>query len=281
MEKTLSDLDSETHKTNKVFQDAVTWSLPSIKGTSPGAEKTERKVNIDDVKQFEQRIKKQIDDIKREKDNPTFLTVEKIEEIQKHAHDEAYEKAYKEAYDKGIKDSEKFLEEQLQAERSQLKENAIQLQQCLNTLSQPLKDIDTDVEQQLTDIVFYFCKNLLGHELSTDHTHILKLIQKSITSLPLAQRNIVVKLNPTDQQLLKEGGVDIAEQDWKVEADEDVAVGGCVINTESSSVDLGIENRIKKLTSQLYSGLKQPDDEALKLGSEDAAVESDFEIKDE
>ena len=272
----MSDLDQ--NKSKDKFQNAVAWSLPEIKGAvSGGGVVREQKIDIDDVKQFESRIKKQIEAIKREQDNPTYLTVKQIEEVQKQAYDEAY----KEAYKKGTEDSEKFLESKLQEERKELKQKALQLQQCFNVLSKPLKDVDLEVEQQLTDIVFHFCKQLLTHELNIDATHILRLIQKSVASLPVAQRNILVKLNPSDIDLLKECDINVSEQDWKVETDESVSAGGCIIETETSSMDLGIETRLKKLTSQLYSGLKQPDDVAINLDNKNEELDSDLEIKDE
>lgn len=274
--KSLSNI-TETDSTDK-FTDAVTWVLPEIKGTLvKNNSKRKKLIDIDDVKLFEERIKKQIEAIKKEKDNPTYLTVKQIEDVQKQAYDEAY----KNAYEKGIADSEKYLEEKLQEERKELKNKAAQLQQCFNTLSRPLHDVDLEVEQKLTDIVFFFCKQLLGHELNVDSSHMLRLIQQSVASLPVAQRNIIVKLNPSDIQLLKEGDVDTTDQDWKVEVDESIAKGGCVINTSTSSVDLGIENRIKKLTQQLYSGLTEPDDISLKIDDDDKDLNTDLEIEDE
>lgn len=268
---------TETDSTDK-FTDAVTWLLPEIKGIPAQKNaKREQTIDIDDVKLFEERIKKQIESIKKEKDNPTYLTVKQIEEVQKQAYDEAY----KAAYEKGIAESEKYLEEKLQEERKELKNKAAQLQQCFNTLTHPLHDIDLEVEQKLTDIVFYFCKQLLGHELNVDSSHMLRLVQQSVASLPVAQRNIIVKLNPSDIELLKEGDVDITDQDWKVEIDESITKGGCIINTATSSVDLGIENRIKKLTQQMYSGLTEPDDLSLNVGDNDEGLKTDREIEDE
>lgn len=274
--KSLSNI-TEPDSTNK-FTDAVTWVLPEIKGKPvQGNSRNEKLIDIDDVKLFEERIKQQIAAIKKEKDNPTYLTVKQIEDVQKQAYDEAY----KEAYEKGIAESEKFLENKLQEERKELKDKANQLQQCFNTLSRPLQDVDLEVEQKLTDIVFYFCKQLLGHELNVDSSHILRLIQQSVASLPVAQRNITVKLNPSDIQLLKDGEIDINDQDWKVEVDENIAKGGCIINTLTSSVDLSIENRIKKLTSQLYAGLTEPEDTSLKIDDDDDSLNTDLEIEDE
>jgi len=276
----LSDLNERKHK--QQFNDAVTWALPQIKAAASSPKVTaERKTDIDDVKQFESRIKKQIEAIKHEQDHPTYLTVKQIEDIQKLAHDEAYEAAYKDAYEKGTKDSEDFLETQLRDERARLNQNAAQLQQCINTLSQPLKDLDTEIEQQLTDTVFHFCKQILLHELTNDPAHITHLIQQSVLRLPVAQRKTTIKLNPDDINLLKESDIDVADQDWKVEPDESVAAGGCIIESKSSSMDMSIEKRLQAVTRQLYSGLELPDEDNINLSAtaDDEPAEADSEAE--
>jgi len=261
-------LSDPVDKNTRQFKDAVAWSLPKIHGQNTKKSiRPERKIDIDEVKEFEIRIKKQIEAIKQEQENPTFLTVKQIQDIQQQAHDEAYEKAYKEAYEKGTKDAEQFLQEQLQSERLTLQEKAIQLQQCFNTMAKPLADIDSEVEQQLTDTVFYFCKHILTHELSTDPSHVLTLIQSAVSGLPITQQKVVIKLNPADIYLLSENQIEIDEQEWKLEADESIAVGGCIVATDVSSVDLNIEDRIKQLTEQLYDGLQAPSEQTMKLSA--------------
>ena len=147
-EKSLSDLDQNKSKNN--FQNAVAWSLPEIKGAvSGGRVVREQKIDIDDVKQFESRIKKQIEAIKREQDNPTYLTVKQIEEVQKQAYDEAY----KEAYKKGTEASEKFLESKLQEEEvrnllNDSKENSKQLEEQEAIMTKNMEEISEEFEKK-------------------------------------------------------------------------------------------------------------------------------------
>jgi len=255
--KSLSDFDFD--KSNKSFKDAVSWSLPAVEGdiinkhTQPRAQ-----LEIDDVRLFEERIQKRIQRIKQQEETPTFLTVKQIEEVQTQAYDEAYKVGFEEAYKKGTEDSERFIQEQLVAERAVLKQNAQQLQNCFNMLSKPLDAVDQDVEQQLTETVFYFCKQILAHELRIDSTHVLHLMQQAITRLPVAQRQIIIHLNPADIALLEQDGISDSDHGWTFEADTGVSAGGCIIKTEVASIDLSLEKRLSEITDQLFSGLKPP-----------------------
>lgn len=241
------------------------WSLPEIAGTDKKYLSSEKKIKIDDVKLFEERIKKQIQDIKDEEKRPTHLTVKQIEDIQKLAYDEAYQQAYEEAYNKGVKDSADYIESQLIEERRILNKNALQLQQCFDMLSNPVKEMDIEVEQQLTDMVFSFCKHILSHKINNDSAHILRLIKESIARLPMAKRRISINLNPTDIKLLNDSEVDFTDDDWKIVSDESISAGGCLIQTDASSVDVNIDDRLRTITRQLYGDLKMPAEESINL----------------
>jgi len=256
--KSLSDFDIE--KSNKSFKEAVSWSLPAVEGHVVNKHtKPEQRVEIDDVQLFEQRIKKRLARIKQQQDQPTFLTVKQIEEVQKQAYDEAYKIGYDEAYEKGIADSENYIQQQLTAEQAVLKQNAQQLQKCFNLLSKPLDDVDREVEQQLTEMVFFFCKQILAHELSVDSRHVFDLMRQATSRLPIAQKQIIVHLNPADIALLEQNDVHDSDLGWKFEADTSVTAGGCLIKTEVASIDLSLEKRLSEITGQLFSGLQLPE----------------------
>lgn len=278
--------DKKEGNTKASFESAVTWTMPPVSGeTIKQHIKPEKKTNLDDVRSFESRIKKQIADIQHQKDNPTYLTVSQLQDIQKAAHDEAYKKGYDEAYKKGTEDSDKFIQQELEQNRQELKQKATQLQNCFNVLSKPLSDIDDAVEQQLTELVFYLTKQIISHEISISPEHITGVLQQAITRLPMAQRQVLIKLNPADIQLLKDNEIKIEDNDWKLEADESIAAGGCLVESETVRIDRRIETRMKELCQQLFSGLDHPQsaDELDTETSNNRATDNDsaLEITDE
>jgi len=282
--KSLSDINEK--KSAESFDSAVTWTMPDVTGQAIKKKiKPEKTTSLDDVRSFETRIKKQIADIQAQKDNPTYLTVSQLQDIQKQAHDEAYKKGYDDAYKKGTEDSKQHIQKEINQQRQELKQKATQLQQCFNALSRPLGDVDEAVEQQLTEMVFYLTKQIISHEISIGPEHITGILQQAISRLPMAQRQVLIKLNPADIKLLQENEIKIEDHDWKLEADDSIAAGGCLVESESVRIDRRIETRMKELSQQLFSGLKLPEN-ATDLNTGDANDHrsdngSDLEISDE
>lgn len=118
-------------------------------------------------------------------------------------------------------------------------------------LEQPLKELDKDVEHQLTELAMTVGRLLLKKECSTDASHIKNIIHEALDFLPLKSRNIRVRLNPADIQLMKEAGVDVDAEAWECVADKSVTQGGCQIESDQSHIDASLETRVQQLVDQL------------------------------
>lgn len=274
--------DSDEKKPREVFKDAVSWDMPEVQGDVINKTlKPEKKIELDDVRQFEERIKKQIEQIQRRKDNPTYLTVSQLQEIQKQAYDEAYQQGYEEAYKKGTADADNFLKKQTESQRQDLQQKAAQLQHAFDALAKPLEDVDKAVEQQLTEMVYYLVRQILDFELATNPAHITRVLQQAISRLPMSQRNVLIKLNPADVKLLQENEITIEGHEWRLEADDKIAAGGCLVESESVRIDRRLETRMKDLVKHLFTGLEQP---SLDIVDEDSLTplgDDDLEVSDE
>ncbi len=163
-------------------------------------------------------------------------TVEEIEALQKQAYDEARVAGHAEGVKQGLQE---------------VKQKANKLQAVINFLQQPLEDMDEEVEHQLTELTMLLAKQLLKKESSVDHQHIQNLLHESLQYLPLKSRDIRVRLNPADIELLKLGEVNLDEQSWQCVADTSVRAGGCIIESDRSVLDATVENRITQLMEQL------------------------------
>jgi flagellar assembly protein FliH len=163
-------------------------------------------------------------------------TVEEIEALQQQAYEEARKAGHAEGVKQGLQE---------------IKQKANKLQAVINFLQQPLDDIDEQVEYQLTELSMLLAKHLLKKESSIDHQHIQNLLHESLQYLPLKSRDIRVRLNPADVELLKLGEVNPDQQSWQCVADASVRAGGCIIESDQSVVDASVENRITQLMQQL------------------------------
>ncbi|MCW8936278.1 MAG: FliH/SctL family protein [Gammaproteobacteria bacterium] len=159
-------------------------------------------------------------------------TVEEIEALQKQAYDEAVKAGHAEGLKQGLQEAAK-------------------LQNIFNFLQQPLNELDKQVEHQLTDLTMTLAKMLLQKESQLDAEHIQNLIHQSLDYLPVKSRDIQVRLNAADIDLLNQAEIDTAAQSWKCVEDNSITQGGCVIESSTSHIDSTVENRIQQLVDQL------------------------------
>lgn len=163
-------------------------------------------------------------------------TVEEIEALQK----QAYEEAKKAGFDDGLK---KGLDE--------MKQKANKLQSMFNFFVQPLEEMDSEVEHQLADLAILLAQQLLKKESSIDAQHIHNLVRESLDYLPIKARDVRVRLNPDDIALLNQAEIDTNEQVWKCVSDASVKSGGCMIESDTSHIDVSVETRVQQLVDQL------------------------------
>ncbi|MCW9047948.1 MAG: FliH/SctL family protein [Gammaproteobacteria bacterium] len=159
-------------------------------------------------------------------------TVEEIEALQKQAYDEAVKAGHAEGLKQGLQE-------------------AARLQNVFNFLQHPLNELDKQVEHQLTDLTMTLAKMLLQKESQLDVEHIQNLVHQSLEYLPVKSRDIHVRLNSADIDLLNQAEIDTAAQSWKCIADNTITQGGCVIESSTSHIDSTVENRIQQLVDQL------------------------------
>ncbi len=163
-------------------------------------------------------------------------TVEEIEALQKQAYDEAVKAGHAEGLNKGMQE---------------MTAKANKLQNMFNFLQQPLNELDVQVEQQLTELAILLAKQLLQKECSLDVKHIEKLVHDSLEYLPVKARDISVRLNAQDVELLNKAEINTNAQSWKCVTDNSVTPGGCIIESSTSHIDASVETRVQQLVDQL------------------------------
>lgn len=163
-------------------------------------------------------------------------TVEDIEAL----HKQVYEEAVKKGREDGLKQG--LAEMQTQAK---------QLQQMFNYFEHPLQTLDKDVEQQLTELALSVARLVIKKATVADAEHIQNLVHEAISFLPVNARNVSVRINTFDRQLLEQAGIDTETQDWACISDDKIKQGGCVIESATSHIDATLEKRLAEVFEQL------------------------------
>lgn len=181
--------------------------------------------------------------------NLSATTVNELESIQKQAYQEGFALGQKE----GFEQTKQLMEN-----------NAAALQSIVDVLSEPLKELDDDVVNQLAQLSMTVAKQVVRRELHTDEGEIVGVVREAMNALPASTRKITLNIHPEDAELIRSSfslgdDSDADELRWRVIEDPIITRGGCKISSENSSIDATVESRLNRIISTLLGGERESD----------------------
>ena len=194
-------------------------------------------------------VSKAVDNAKHNK-SPSLMTAEQIERIQDQAFKEAYAAGFKKGQGEGKASGEK-----------EILNNAKLLDELLESLSQPYKDMDHEVGQQLVNLSISIARQLVRRELKIDPSQIMGVVQEALTVLPVGSRDVKVCLHPDDVLVIKnmltqsEGS-----RSWSLVDDPGLMRGDCRILTETSQIDASLDKRLAAIAAKILGGVRLEDE---------------------
>lgn len=200
---------------------------------------------------------------------PTRLTVEQIEAVQKQAYDEAYAQGKKEGYAQGYHEGfQEGMQQGREEGRKQgyaeqvgvLQQQAQTFEALLQTLTQPLQQLDARVEQALVKLALGVAAQLVRRELKTDPGQVVAVIREAIAALPLAAQHVQLHLHPEDAALVRQLlNLDQRHLEWEILEDPLITRGGCLVTTDVSRIDATVENRLAAVIANVLGGEREAD----------------------
>jgi flagellar assembly protein FliH len=187
-------------------------------------------------------------------DEPTpILTVDEIEAMQKQAYDEAFAQGKMHGFDEG---SKKGYEDNLHLLESQ----AATLVGLLESLSEPFKCLDEEVEKELVKLAIGIATQIIRREIKLDPGQIVAVVRETINVLPLASQKISLKLHPEDAELVRSAlALDEMSPSWSIVENPLITRGGCEVDTEISHVDATLEHRLAATIATILGGERAQD----------------------
>jgi flagellar assembly protein FliH len=132
-----------------------------------------------------------------------------------------------------------------QSMSNELGAKAQKISEVLEVLSRPLHELDIEVETQLVAVAGSIARAVVRRELKTQPDQIIALVRETIKLLPIAAREVRVRLHPDDAAIIRERLPEpTSERAWSMIEDPVMSRGGCQVSSEYSTVDAGVEQRI-------------------------------------
>ncbi len=164
------------------------------------------------------------------------------------------EQARKEGYAQGH-------EEGLRAGQQEIRKQVQLLEQLLVALQQPFAELDTAVEEQLSQLAMLVARHLVRRELKADPGQVIAVVREALAALPITSRTVRLHLHPEDAALVREA-FSLSEEEAHIQVLDDPVQsrGGCRVQTDNSQIDASVETRLNGLIAQVMGGEREEDE---------------------
>lgn len=122
---------------------------------------------------------------------------------------------------------------------------ARKLVELLGRVEAELEQLRSEQQEATTRLAFALAEKLAGAELEARPSLVARIVEASLARLPRASR-VVVRLHPDDVAL-----VPLTQPFHEVLADDSLARGDCIIESNVGRVDARMRTRIESLRSAL------------------------------
>jgi flagellar assembly protein FliH len=168
------------------------------------------------------------------------LALEKLKEIEERAYREAYELGKKEGNEQGIKDVQLMIESKLR-----------DLDASIEYLGSLRLNLLEKNEAKIVELCYSFAEKIAHKEIQKDPAYIIGLIKKlavgiqeqldTIVKISKEDHDFIESMNQTFKRTIKLG------KNTKIEVDESLHRGDCIIETNYGVVDATFDARVQQL----------------------------------
>lgn len=202
------------------------------------------------------------------------LTVDEIEKMQKQAYDEAFAQGKKESYELGFEEgTSKGFEQGFEQGKKEgakkgyddslhlLRKQTAEFVKLLESLSEPFKELDATIENELVDLAVGIASQLVRREIKVDPGQIIAVIREAVNALPVASQKLTLRMHPEDAELIRSSlSLDDISSPWNIIEEPLITRGGCKVETETSNIDSTVENRLAVIVATVLGGERAGDE---------------------
>ena len=190
-------------------------------------------------------IKQQSDETMSEAQNEAQAIIQKAQAEAKNIEEKAFQSGYEAGHESAISEIEGKVSSISKAFEKGLRDIAA------------LKDeILGQAESDIIRLTIAVAERLLCGELKHNPDSIVAIVKEAI-KMARSNGDVTIRVNPEDAATLKEHISELAEyisntDKVRIEGSESLTPGGCIVETETNSIDMSLETRLETI-DQLFS----------------------------
>jgi len=181
-----------------------------------------------------------------------YLNDDEVKKVVEEKIERVRQKAFQQGYEKGRAEAEKEVTEQF-------KNSSLQIVNLVENLNVYMDSLNKEIEQEIIELVLSVSETVIRNELSRPDV-VSTIIMDSLRKT-CSKRNLIIKLHPDSGHYFEQVAKAIKEQNFdldsiKIEIDENVGVGGCIIETDKSIVDGRLDSILKEVRHTMQELIK-------------------------
>ncbi|HEX7817087.1 FliH/SctL family protein [Dyella sp.] len=178
-------------------------------------------------------------------ETPPRPTVFELEELERQAREEGFITGLAEGRAKAAEE---------------LREQRARLDALFESAARPLQMLDEVIEQELARLAMVVARRVLAQELRMAPELVVRAVREAAVFLPLAERELRVRLHPDDVALMRE--LDAVETAWQLLPDPSLERGDCLLESGRSRLDARVETRLSAVVDAVLGPDADSDDAA-------------------
>jgi flagellar assembly protein FliH len=175
-------------------------------------------------------------------------------EIKQFTEDELTQQLNK-AYQKGLNDGIKQTHDEFQAD---VKHHVDLLDKVAKQILNSKYDLIRTNDEIILKMALNIARKVIKTELKINPDIISNVLKSVLEKLATIEKEIFVRLNPEDKEILNQNLSEVGShlQEIKIEGDERITKGGCVVETNYSTIDATIETQLEEIERALFKELE-------------------------
>jgi flagellar assembly protein FliH len=182
------------------------------------------------------------------------VTLAELEDIRERACEEGREAGRAAGYEAGFSEGDqRGFSEAVQRGQAVVDEQLQKVASLIASLDLPLQNQHDQIAELVTELSLHVA-SVVTQQQASDYKDIVRSsVSEAVELLPKQSGELVIRVNPDDIEAVTL----MADQQprWRVVADEQLAVGGCLVSTDDSVIDYCIESRFSDVSAQLRERL--------------------------
>jgi len=165
-----------------------------------------------------------------------LLTAGQLDALQRQVHEEAYQAGFAQGLAEG---------------RRELESRAARFAGLIDALAYPFEVLDETVESELAALAVALASQLLRRELEREPEELTAMVKACLAILPVGTRDVVVRMNPDDEALVRMHLPAADTRDWALESDGKLGRGDLSVVSASSQIDGRLRARLEALLAEM------------------------------